>query len=111
MTTSRTEALREAFVGGASWAGYRIGRDFYAARCEAAQTYPFPTITQPRVVTHAGREYRINDGRLEVSNDGRASWFSSAHNTMSGISDLAEPRLAWLLALLANPTETVEVSE
>jgi hypothetical protein len=89
--------LRAAFVAGSQEA-WSCSRG--AAEQEAKRRYPAPMIIRPRVVVAAGQtQYRVVDGVVQYSHNG-VYWLTSTYNHPGFIVDL-----------LANPTETVEVDE
>jgi hypothetical protein len=94
------KAQREAFMSGVIWER----RGVYGNRTpveEAEARYPLPTVTVPRVVLAAdGFQYRVIGGELQCyeGTNWVPMWFTQAD--LDAFTDL-----------LANPTETREVTE
>jgi hypothetical protein len=65
----------------------------------AAQQYPMPKVTRPRVERYGGKEYRLDGGRFLVRSEEAGWWLSLG--IPPGVAS----------ALLANPTEEVEADE
>jgi hypothetical protein len=66
----------------------------------AALRYPLPTVTVPRVVRVECFDYRVVDGVVEYACAGDDDWEPYEWDVQSAIANL-----------LANPTETREVTE
>jgi hypothetical protein len=109
------KAQREAYVRGASDRDYAVyngrcsdpvvvlgePRERMIASVAAARLYPLPTVTVPRVVLAAdGFQYRVIGGELQCyeGTNWVPMWFTQAD--LDAFTDL-----------LANPTETREVTE
>jgi hypothetical protein len=94
------KAQREAFVEGVKWAD--VPESASRMREVAARLYPLPTVTVPRVLRSNEDQYRLANGCLQHRTSDHEPW-TNAPRIME--------RTHAINQLLANPTETREVTE
>jgi hypothetical protein len=71
----------------------------HEAEMRAAEAFPLPKVTRPRVVTRGQSQFRVENGVVMARLSNAEGWRESAFHTAEWVRTLAD--------LLANPTEEV----
>ena len=103
---------RVAFVRGVEWdrieQQYRREFDLNWANTTACGSFPFPTITRPRVVSDpaegAHRQFRVSDGILQYRGIGEPYWLDASPARFR----LTAAHVALWHSLYESPDETLE---
>ena len=109
MVSEREAVLRErhAFITGANLPSFLLSKSIPAI---AAERYPLPTVTRPRVVTDEnGEEWSIGPTGLLQHRDPTVSEWKRGLVSQTGRAFVADKaRVALWTDLFANPTEQVD---